>query len=111
MQILSKTKFNFIKWRWHAITLSAVVIIAGIGQIVAQGGPKLSVDFSGGTALVVRFAQPVTEDAVRSAIASLPGEETVQRYGPEDRNEILIRLPQTAAAAEGDSVPIADSRL
>ncbi len=109
MQILSKTNFNFIKWRWHAIALSAVVIVAGIGQIIAQGGPKLSVDFAGGTALVVRFAQPVTEDAVRTAIASLPGEETVQRYGPEERNEILIRLPQ-AQGGEGQAIDDAATR-
>ena len=47
MQILSKTNFNFIKWRWHAIVLSTVVIIAGIGQIVLQpGGLKLGIEFS-----------------------------------------------------------------
>ena len=67
MQILSQTNFNFIKWRWHAIALSAVVIIAGIGQIIAQGGPRLGVEFAGGTSMVLRFQQPVAEDAVRKS--------------------------------------------
>lgn len=104
MQILSQTNFNFIKWRWHAIALSAVVIIAGIGQIIAQRGPRLGVDFSGGTAMVLRFEQPITEDAVRTALSSLPGDKTVQRYGSADRNEILIRLPQVIQVEQGQTL-------
>jgi len=100
MQILSQTHFNFIKWRWHAIALSAVVIIAGIGQIIAQGGPRLGVEFAGGTSMVLRFQQPVAEDAVRNAIASLPA-NSVQRIGAADRNDILVKLPQQLQAADG----------
>lgn len=101
MQILGKSNFNFIKWRWHAIAFSAVIIVTGVGQIISQGGPKLGVDFSGGTAMVRKFQQPVTEDAVRSALASMPGERTVQRFGAAADNAILIRLPQTVTTEEG----------
>ena len=101
MQILGKTNFNFIKWRWHAIALSLAVILIGFGQIIKQGGPKLGVDFSGGSALVLKFDRPVTEDAVRSALASLPGDKTVVRYGPESDNQIMIRLPQGVAVETG----------
>lgn len=104
MQILSQANFNFIKWRWHAIVLSTVVIVAGIGQMVAQGGPRLGVDFSGGTSMVLRFEQPITEDAVRTALSSLPGDKTVQRYGSADRNEILIRLPQVIQVEQGQTL-------
>lgn len=101
MQILGKSNFNFIKWRWHAIAFSAAIIVIGIGQIIAQGGPKLGVDFSGGTAMVRKFQQPVTEDAVRNALASVPGDKTVQRFGPATDNAILIRLPQMVTTEEG----------
>lgn len=101
MQILGKSNFNFIKWRWHAIVFSAAIILVGVGQIIAQGGPKLGVDFSGGTAMVVKFQQPVTEDAVRNALVSMPGGKTVQRFGPPADNAILIRLPQMVATEEG----------
>lgn len=104
MQILSNTNFNFIKWRWHAIVLSVVVIVAGLAQIVSQGGPKLGVDFSGGTSMVLRFQQPVSEDAVRNALSALPGDKTVQRYGPAERNEVIIRLPQALQAEEGQTL-------
>ncbi len=101
MQILGKTNFNFIKWRWHALALSAAIILIGFAQIVAQGGPKLGVDFSGGTAMVLRFDKPVTEDAVRNALATLPGAKTVVRYGPPAENQVMIRLPQGVAVESG----------
>jgi preprotein translocase subunit SecF len=104
MQILGKTNFNFIKWRWHAIAMSTVIIVAGFGQIIAQGGPRLGVDFSGGTSLVIRFVQPVTEDAVRSALAPIPGEKTVQQFGNPAENQLLIRLPQLVAVEEGTNL-------
>jgi preprotein translocase subunit SecF len=104
MQILGKTNFNFIKWRWHAIALSAAIIVIGFAQIVRQGGPKLGVDFSGGTAMVLRFDRPVTEDAVRNALATLPVDKTVLRYGPPAENQVMIRLPQDIAVETGTAL-------
>jgi preprotein translocase subunit SecF len=99
MQIFTNANFDFIRWRWHAIALSVVVILAGIAAIATRGMP-LGIDFSGGTLVIVKFEQPVAEDSVRAALAPLPGEKVVQQYGT-DGNEILIRLPQTTTAEEG----------
>ncbi len=111
MQILGKTNFNFTKWRWHAIALSVVVIVAGFAQIVMQGGPKLGVDFSGGTALVLKFDKPVSEDVVRNALSSLGGEESVQRYGDPSDNQVLIRMPQTLKEESGTTLDDAAERV
>jgi preprotein translocase subunit SecF len=94
MQIFTNANYNFIRWRWHALALSAVVILAGIAAMIARGGLPLGIDFSGGTAILLKFEKPVTEQAVRDAIASLPGEEVVQQIGEAGENEILIRLPE-----------------
>lgn len=103
MQIFTNPRFDFIKWRWHAIGLSFVVIIAGIVNIATKGLP-LGIDFAGGTNVIVKFEQPVGEEQVRSAIAPVATESVVQQYGnPEDR-EILIKLPQTQTAEEGASL-------
>jgi preprotein translocase subunit SecF len=99
MRIFTNPNFDFIRWRWHAIALSVVVVIAGTAVIATRGMP-LGIDFSGGTLVIVKFEQPVAEDAVRNALAPLPGEKVVQQYG-SDGNEILIRLPQTTTAEEG----------
>ncbi len=100
MQIFSNTHYDFIKWRWHAIVLSALVILAGIGMI-AQRGLPLGIDFSGGTIVVYKFTNAVGEDAVRRAIASVPGEKVVQQYGKADDHSIAVRLPQQQGAEEG----------
>jgi preprotein translocase subunit SecF len=103
MQIFTKPNVDFIRWRWHAIALSLVVVLAGLGVVVTKGMP-LGIDFSGGTLVIVKFTQPVTEDAVRSALASLPGEKVVQQYGDAGANELMIRLPQVAGTEEGFSL-------
>ncbi|HXE79893.1 MAG TPA: protein translocase subunit SecF [Vicinamibacterales bacterium] len=94
MRIFENTHYDFIRWRWYATAFSLLVIVAGAIFIAARGLP-LSIDFTGGTIVILRFENPVVEDDVRSAIQSLPGEKVVQRYG-EGGNEILIRLPQIA---------------
>ena len=100
MEIFHNANYDFIRWRWHAIILSAVVIAAGVVLIVMRGLP-LGIDFSGGTSLVVRFSEDVTLDRVRNAVAPLPGEEVIQQFGDPTERRVLIRLPQAEGAEEG----------
>src|SRR5215213_4915197 len=93
MDFLKNPDFDFIKWRWHAIALSAVVILAGAAMVLKDGLP-LGIDFSGGTLIVVKFEQAVPEDAVRRAIDSIQGEKIIQPFGDAADHEFLIRLPQ-----------------
>jgi preprotein translocase subunit SecF len=103
MQIFKTPNFDFIRWRWHAIALSLIVIIAGAVMIAMRGMP-LGIDFSGGTIVIVKFDQPVTEDQVRRAVDGIPGDKVVQRYGEPTDQSILIRLPQTQASEQGASL-------
>ncbi|MBI4886608.1 MAG: protein translocase subunit SecF [Acidobacteria bacterium] len=100
MQLFKTPDFNFIRWRWQALVLSTVVIVAG-AVMIATRGLSLGIDFSGGTAVVVRFDQAVTEDQVRRAVDSIPGDKGVQRFGEIADREWLIRLPQTRAPEQG----------
>ena len=79
MQILHNANYNFIRWRWHALALSALVIAAGLAMIISRGGMPMGIDFSGGTIVVVKFDQPVSEQQVRSAVDPIAGEEVVQQ--------------------------------
>jgi preprotein translocase subunit SecF len=93
--MFTNTTYNFTRWRWHAIGFSLIVILAGLAVIVQRGGLPVGIDFSGGTIVVVKFDQTVTEDQVRSAVDPIPGEEVVQRYGEVADNQWLIRLAQS----------------
>jgi len=101
MQIFKNANYDFIRWRWHALVLSSVVIIGGLAVTLARNGMPLGIDFTGGTILVLRFQQPVTDAAVRNAIEVLPGEKVVQQYGDPAQHEILIRFPQTQSQEQG----------
>jgi preprotein translocase subunit SecF len=113
MAIFDNAHYDFIKWRWHAIALSALVIVAGLGYGITKGIP-LGIDFSGGTIVLVKFEQPTTVDQVRTALnASMSGENIIQSYGDEANHEILIRVPQLVAeegtALEQNARAIVDS--
>lgn len=100
MQIFANPDYNFIRWRWHAIVLSLVVIVAGMSVMWTKGLP-LGIDFKGGTILIFKFDQAVSEDAVRKALDSMPGDKVVQKYGAAAANEVMVRLPQTVDREEG----------
>jgi preprotein translocase subunit SecF len=103
MQIFKNANYNFIRWRWHALTLSTAVVIAGVALMATRGLP-LGIDFSGGTLLVVQFKQDVTEQRVRDAVSSLPGDEIVQRYDDPAKRQIMVRLPQAEGMESGESL-------
>ena len=103
MDIFHNTNYDFIRWRWHAITLSLLVVLAGAAFMVTRGLP-LGIDFSGGTSLVVRFSQDVTLDKVRDAIAPLGGEAVVQQFGDPSEHRVLVRLPQQEGVEEGTAL-------
>jgi preprotein translocase subunit SecF len=104
MALFQNANYNFIKWRWHAIALSAVIIVAGFVYAATRGVP-LGIDFSGGTVMVVQFEQPVSDDQVRDAlVASIAGEQIIQTYGDASANQKQIRLPMTGASEESVSL-------
>ena len=89
--IFSKTNINFVKYRWTFITISGILILAGIVSLVIRG-PNYSIDFRGGLDMQVRFEQPVRDGQVRSALSGIDvGEvKTITALGQPD--EILVRL-------------------
>jgi preprotein translocase subunit SecF len=96
MRIFTNPNYDFIRWRWHALVVSTIVVLAGAALMIARGGLPMGIDFTGGTIVVVRFQQPTSDDAVRDALNGVPGEKVIQSYGDPADNAKLIRLPQLA---------------
>ncbi|HKE86050.1 MAG TPA: protein translocase subunit SecF [Vicinamibacterales bacterium] len=97
MHIFHNTTFDFLKWRWHAIILSWVVIIAGIVIGMTKGVP-LGLEFAGGTQVIAQFDKTPSIEMVRQAIdRGYPagGENViVQSYGDPAQRQVMIRVPQ-----------------
>ena len=101
------TNFNFMRLRWPAVILAAVVFIASIG-LIATKGFNYALDFTGGTVVEVRFDKPADIDGVREHLetAGYAGAQ-VQSFG--SGSDVLIRL-QPQVAAEGESAGDANNR-
>ena len=99
MHIFKNPNYDFVRWKWAAIGLSWVVILAGLITIYTKGMPE-GVEFSGGTIVIVKFAQPTDVDHVRTA---LPGgaDDIVQAYGGPGSNQVMIRVPSSGAESGG----------
>ena len=97
MHIFHNTNFNFLRWRWHAVILSWVVIIAGLAMIYAKGLPR-GIEFAGGTSVIAKFDQTPSVDAVREALnKNFPGggeNAIVQAYGDPSTHQVMVRVPQ-----------------
>jgi preprotein translocase subunit SecF len=105
MQIFKTPHFDYLRWRWFAIGLSWLIIIAGIVVIKTKGLP-LGVEFSGGTIVIVEFDQePPDSSVVRAALErAMPGEgqnAVIQRYGEESARQYMIRVPTVGEEAGG----------
>ena len=113
MHIFKDTHFDFLRWRWHAIILSWVVIIAGLVTVWTQGIPK-GVEFAGGTVVIERFEGAATVQQVREALdKNYPGggqNTVVQAIGDPSAHMVMIRVPQvgsevgTSLSAEAQKV-------
>jgi protein-export membrane protein SecD/preprotein translocase SecF subunit len=95
---IATPKLDVYRWRWPAFALSALVIAIGGWMSITRGGLPLGLEFSGGSSVLVKFEQPVSEQAIRDAI---PGDEVVQWYGRPADNALLVRRPLAGTRDDG----------
>ncbi len=92
---------NFVGMRKIAFTVSLAMILLGLGSLLVKGGPRYGIDFAGGMVAQVKFQKAGDLDTIKKALdaAKLPG-LTVQRFGQEDDNEYLVRIPVADIASD-----------
>lgn len=100
IEIVGKTNIDFMGKRTLAFACSGVLVLLGLVAFVqiARGVANLSIDFSGGAAVQVKFDKPVEIDAVRLALETngLHQAELQEFVGT---NKILVRM-KTATTME-----------
>ena len=104
MSFFNNPNYDFVKWRWHAIALSLIVILAGVATIATRGLQK-GVDFEGGTIVILKFDQAPDLQRIRTALASGMaggGDAVVQNYGPAENRDVMIRVRRTGQESGGD---------
>ena len=82
-----------------AVFVSAVLILAGIGSMITKGGPKLSIDFKGGTLVAVNYTEAMDINVVRYSLSSVEidgqsfdfSQAEIKHFG--DESNVAVRLP------------------
>jgi len=93
MRIIKDTNIDFIGKRKIALMISAILITVGIISLFMHGGPKLGIDFTGGTSLQLRFEHPINIGEIRSILSTIGlGNTEIKEFAIG--NELLIRLQQ-----------------
>ena len=99
LQVFRDPQYDFIGRRRWAYILSIIFILLGVASMVAKGGLRYGIDFSGGTLIQIRFEQPVPVDRIRGALDRIKmGESVIQEFG--DPREFILRLPLVETSAE-----------
>ena len=99
MRLIKNTKINFMAKTTLASIFSSILIISGIGSIIIKGGPKLSIDFKGGTLIALDFNKNINIEQMRTVLArtDISGEEfdfsmaEIKYFGKP--SSISIRIP------------------
>ena len=98
MRIVKDTNIDFMSRTFIASCISALLIIIGAISLITNGGPKLSIDFKGGTLVAVNFTEPVDINKIRSSISSVSidgqnfdfSKEEIKHFG--DESNVAIRI-------------------
>ncbi len=84
----SKLNIHFMKYRKAWLAFSVICVIASLGMLMSRG-LNLSVDFTGGLVLQVKFDNKVEVSAIRNSLSSIgQGQAIIQAF---DNNDVLIR--------------------
>ena len=71
MQIIKNSNIDFINNSKLTVLLSSALVLAGIFSLIINNGPKLSIDFKGGTLIAVKYTKPVNINEFRSKLSDI----------------------------------------
>jgi preprotein translocase subunit SecF len=94
-QLLVGTRFDFMGKRKYTAIISAAAILISLVSLLAHGGPRLGIDFQGGTLVQILFDRDVPLDQIRSALSEAGVESSeIQNIQSEHgkHREVLIRM-------------------
>ena len=95
MEIIKNPHIDFLGKAKYAITLSILLIAAGVFW-VASGHLRYGVEFSGGTQLILSFQSTPEVDKIRDAVTKVSPGAVIQTYGDAKANKVLVRIGEQA---------------
>ncbi|MDD5773718.1 MAG: protein translocase subunit SecF [bacterium] len=99
MEFFRNTHFDFVKFRYIAITCSLILICSGLISMAIKGGLRMGVDFKGGILMQVSFNKAPSIEEVRSALKTINLQESIIQE-VSGRNDLIIRVEKDKTAGE-----------
>src|SRR5881409_3291275 len=93
LEILGKTSIDFMGLRRYSFAFSGVLILIGLIALaqIWRGAANLGIDFAGGTAVQLKFDQPIPIEQARQALGH-HGFAEVEIQDITQGNKLLIRV-------------------
>ncbi|HET6360868.1 MAG TPA: protein translocase subunit SecF [Gemmatimonadota bacterium] len=90
--LFKDANYPFLRYKNWGYAVSLGLTLLALGVVVARGGLKYSIDFTGGTLVQLEFEEPVESQALRDALSEMEGltDSEVQRFG--DLNDFVVRV-------------------
>ena len=99
MKLIKNTNFNFMRIRKIMALMSIIFIIIGISSLIIKGGPKLSIDFTGGSIAQLQFDEEIEIVDLRLKLmqSGFQNTEIVEFGSPK---EVLIKMQTSDSSNE-----------
>jgi preprotein translocase subunit SecF len=112
MQIFKKPNFNFMKYKFIALGISAAIVVIGIINIFVHKGLNYGVDFAGGTLIQIRFKTVLPIENLRQTLLNAGFSPKIQEVERGER-EYIIRtmLPEGEPDQELEAHEIMGNRI
>ncbi|MCK5312506.1 MAG: protein translocase subunit SecF [Desulfobacteraceae bacterium] len=102
--------FDFIGKRKIGFGFSFAIILIGLISLVMHNGPKLGIDFAGGTNIRVQFSKEIPISKIRKGFTAIGLEKaSVQKVGKTSEHEFQISTAKPEMTEKGFTQSISDA--
>jgi preprotein translocase subunit SecF len=96
VELFGQPKIDWLGKKWYFLSFSLVFSVAGVLSLLFWHHLPLDVDFRGGTAVRIKFAEQPDIARLRDAAQKAGLKDApVVTYGPAANHEVIITLPET----------------
>jgi preprotein translocase subunit SecF len=109
IRLFANAKYDFIKWRRWAFSITGAIMLVGLGFLVTRG-LNYSIEFTGGTLVQFEVAHKVPTSNIRAALdqVGLSGAD-IYNFGADTSYVVRARLGAEAAQGEAGTQAVADA--
>lgn len=114
MRIIQDTNIDFMRQRKLGFIFSSVLLTAGILSLLINNGPKLSIDFKGGTLVSVQYNSDMNIPDIRTSLKNIKisgqefdfSTEEIKFFG--DPSAVSVRIPLVENSPDNFAQKIVD---